>query len=125
MNLTLEVRRHNGFAVVALKGDVDVFSAPKLREKLITLIEGGERHFIVDMDGLELCDSNGLEVLISGLRRVREHQGSLSIVCTRDKMLRIFRSTGLADVFSIHDSVGSAVAAERAGNQRSLETPKR
>jgi anti-sigma B factor antagonist len=49
-------------------------------------------------------------VLVGGLKRVRNHDGSLKLVCTQDKILKIFRITGLTKVFSIHDSVDDAIA---------------
>lgn len=114
LNLTVDVRHLNGHVVVALGGEVDVFGAPQLRDRLLGLIESGERRIVVDMDGLEFCDSSGLGVLIGGLRRARTNDGELSIACSRRKILRIFRNTGLEQVFTIYPSVVAAVASTSA-----------
>jgi hypothetical protein len=64
-------------------------------------------------DGIEL-DSTGLGVLVGGLKRVRAHDGSLDLVCTQERILKIFRITGLTKVFGIHDTVDEAIAARKA-----------
>ena len=63
------------------------------------------------MEAVEFLDSTGLGVLVGGLKKVRAHDGSLELVCTQDRLLKIFRITGLAKVFVIHDSADAALAA--------------
>jgi anti-sigma B factor antagonist len=65
---------------------------------------------VVDLERVDFLDSTGLGVLVGGLKRVRNHEGSLKLVCTQDKILKIFRITGLTKVFPIHDSIDDAVA---------------
>jgi len=56
-------------------------------------------------------DSNGLGVLVGCLKRVRAHDGSLDLVCTRERILKIFKITGLTKAFGIHETVDQAIAA--------------
>ena len=112
MELTLNVYSEGpGYTVVAVGGEIDVYSAPRLRERLLDLVEAGNYQMIVDMEAVEFLDSTGLGVLVGGLKRVRAHDGWIDLVCTQSRMLRIFRITGLNRVFSIHNSVAEAVAA--------------
>src|SRR5690348_9391679 len=112
MELTLNVYSDTpGFTVIEVGGEIDVYTAPKLREKLITLVEEGSYQLIVDMEGVEFLDSTGLGVLVGGLKRVRAHDGWIDLVCTQSRILRIFKITGLNKVFSIHNSVVEAMAA--------------
>jgi anti-sigma B factor antagonist len=112
MELTLNVYSETpGYTVIAVGGEIDVYSAPKLREKLISLVEAGSYQLIVDMEGVEFLDSTGLGVLVGGLKRVRAHDGWIDLVCTQTRILRIFKITGLNKVFSIHNSIAEAVAA--------------
>jgi anti-sigma B factor antagonist len=112
MELTLNVYSDApGFTVIAVSGEIDVYTAPKLRERLIGLVESGSYQLIVDMEAVEFLDSTGLGVLVGGLKRVRAFDGWIDLVCTQSRILRIFRITGLNKVFSIHDSVPAAVAA--------------
>lgn len=115
MDLSLSTRTVSGPAgdrtVVEVKGEIDVYTAPKLREQLIDLVTSGQYHLIVDMEGVEFLDSTGLGVLVGGLKRVRAHEGSLRLVCAQERILKIFRITGLTKVFPIHSTLDEAVAA--------------
>ncbi|HWB66131.1 MAG TPA: anti-sigma factor antagonist [Mycobacteriales bacterium] len=111
MDLTLSTKTEGDRAVVAVGGEIDVYTAPKLREQLVDLVGNGHYHLIVDMEKVEFLDSTGLGVLVGGLKRVRAHDGSLRLVCTQDRILKIFRITGLTKVFPIHDTVDEAAAA--------------
>ena len=111
MDLTLTTREVDGKTVVSVGGEIDVYTAPKLRDKITELVADGRYHIVIDMEGVEFLDSTGLGVLVGGLKKVRAHDGSLELVCTQDRLLKIFRITGLAKVFAIHDSAESALAA--------------
>lgn len=111
VDLSLTTRTEGDSTVVVVGGEIDVYTAPKLREQLIDLVAAGNYHLVVDMEGVEFLDSTGLGVLVGGLKRVRAHDGSLRLVCTQERIMKIFRITGLTKVFSIHSSVSEAVAA--------------
>lgn len=111
MDLTLATKDEGDRTVVEVGGEIDVYTAPKLREQLVDLVNAGRYHLIVDMEGVEFLDSTGLGVLVGGLKRVRAHDGSLRLVCTQERILKIFRITGLTKVFPIHDTVAEAVDA--------------
>ena len=89
MDLTLNVYSDSpDSTVVAVGGEIDVYSAPKLREKLISLVESGSYHLIIDMEAVEFLDSTGLGVLVGGLKRVRAHDGWIDLVCTQGRILK-------------------------------------
>jgi anti-sigma B factor antagonist len=112
MELTLNVYSETpDSTVIAVGGEIDVYSAPRLREKLINLVESGNYHLIVDMEEVEFLDSTGLGVLVGGLKRVRARDGWIDLVCTQGRILRIFRITGLSKVFNIFDTVADATAS--------------
>ncbi len=111
MDLTLTTREADGKTIVAVGGEIDVYTAPKLRDKITELVAGGAYDLVVDMQEVEFLDSTGLGVLVGGLKKVRAHNGSLQLVCNQDRLLKIFRITGLAKVFVIHDSADEAIAA--------------
>ena len=108
MELGLDTRTVDGYAVVDVKGEIDVYTAPKLREKLIELVSEGSYNVVVNLEGVDFLDSTGLGVLVGALKRVKAHDGTLALVCTQDKILKIFKITGLTKVFPIHDSVEEA-----------------
>ena len=111
MDLTLENSTAGERMVVAVGGEIDVYTAPKLRERLVELINSGHYHLVINLEGVDFLDSTGLGVLVGALKRVRSHQGSLRLVCTQERLLKIFRITGLAKVFPIYDSVDEAAKA--------------
>ena len=98
-------------AVLRVTGEIDVYTAPELRQQVIKLAESGALHVVADLHSVDFLDSSGLGVLVGGLKRVRAHDGAIDLVCTQGRILRIFRITGLSNVFSIYDSVEAAVAA--------------
>ncbi len=114
MDLDLNVRKEGDHAVLEVAGEIDVYTAPKLREKLIELVNEGSYRLIVDLEKVDFLDSTGLGVLVGGLKRVRNHDGSLELVCTQEKILKIFRITGLTKVFPIHGSVAEAATGAPA-----------
>ena len=109
MDLGLDVTERNGSTVLAVRGEVDVYTAPRLREKLVELVSEGKYNIIVDLEGVDFLDSTGLGVLVGGLKRLRSHDGDLSLVCTQHRILKVFEITGLTKVFAIHESVDAAV----------------
>lgn len=111
MDLSVTSREQGGRTVVEVGGEIDVYTAPALREKLNELVADGHHHLIVDMEQVDFLDSTGLGVLVGGLKKVRGHDGSLHLVCTQEKILKVFRITGLTKVFPIHATVDEAVAA--------------
>jgi anti-sigma B factor antagonist len=111
VELSLSTRTQKTHTVLEVGGEIDVYTAPQLRERLIELVEGGNAHIVVDMERVEFLDSTGLGVLVGGLKRVRVHDGSLRLVCAQERILKIFRITGLEKVFGIYPSVEDALAA--------------
>ena len=113
MDLSLSTETVGDRTIVKVGGEIDVYTAPKLREQLVELVNDGNFHLVVDMEGVDFLDSTGLGVLVGGLKRVRAHDGSLDLVCTQERILKIFRITGLTKVFGIHETVDGAIEAKK------------
>ena len=101
----------DGIEVIDAAGEIDIYTAPRLRELLIDLAGTGRCQLIVDLDKVGFLDSTGLGVLVGALKRVRPHDGWLDLVCTQQRILKTLRITGLAQVFGIYPSVDQALAA--------------
>jgi len=110
VDLSLSTRDEGDWTVVAVGGEIDVYTAPKLRETLVDLVNVGRFRLVVDLEAVDFLDSTGLGVLVGGLKRLRAHDGTLRVVCTQERLLKIFRITGLTKVFAIHESVADATA---------------
>lgn len=110
MELSLAARTVADRTVLEIGGEIDVYTAPLLRERLIELVAGGAHHVVVDLSRVEFLDSTGLGVLAGAHRRLRAAEGSLTLVCPHERLLKIFRITGLDSVFDIFDTVDAAAS---------------
>jgi anti-sigma B factor antagonist len=108
MELDIKTSVDGNVCTVVLDGEIDVYTAPRLKEELVAAIEGGCSNLIVDMERIGFIDSSGLGVLVSALRRARERGGVVRVVCSRDNILKIFRITGLDKVFPIFSDAAEA-----------------
>ena len=115
MDLSLNTRTQGEHTVLDVSGEVDVYTAPGLRDRITDLLDAGQHLLIVDLGGVEFLDSTGLGVLVAGLNRAREVGGSLSLVCPQERVLKLFRITGLDEVFTVHGTVEEALASPAAG----------
>ena len=113
MEFTVSTRTDDPFTVVEVSGEVDVYTAPRLREAVVAAIDGGALRLVVDVDSVEFLDSTGVGVLVGALKKVRSGGGTLDIVCTQPRLLKIFEITGLDKVFGLHATVTDAVHSHR------------
>jgi anti-sigma B factor antagonist len=100
--------------IVAVNGEVDVYSAPALKDKITELLESGQTTLIVDLGGVAFLDSTGLGALVEARSATGEAGGALPLVCSQERILKLFTITGLDGVFTIHSSVSEAVAGLQA-----------
>src|SRR5688572_17352895 len=108
MELSMTTRTVGDHTVLDVGGEVDVYTAPRLRERLVELVEQGAKHVVVDLSRVEFLDSTGLGVLVGALKRLRAVNGTLGLVCAHERLLKIFRITALDRVFALYDTVDAA-----------------
>ena len=99
-------------AVLRVTGEVDVYTAPLLRKRIMELAARGAVHLIADLGQVDFLDHTGAGVLIGRLKRLREDGGSLALVVTTPRILRIFQITGLTKAFAAWPSVTDAITAD-------------
>jgi anti-sigma B factor antagonist len=99
-------------AVLQVSGEVDAYTAPMLRERIRDIAAKGAVHIITDLGQVDFLDSTGLGALVGGLKRLREDEGSLALVITTPRLLRIFQVTGLTKAFAARRSVAEAITAD-------------
>jgi len=97
--------------LVAVAGDVDLYSAPEFKMHVVEAIDAGRTHIVVDFSEATFIDSTTLGVLVGARKRLREHDGMLAVVLPDEDKLALFEMTGLDRVFSIHQDRASALAA--------------
>jgi anti-sigma B factor antagonist len=96
--------------VVALSGEIDAHSAPRLGSRLFGLAEEGKTGVIVDLSEVTFMDSTGLGVLVNALRHFSLRHARMVLVCPTDRLLRPFEITGLAGHLPIFDTREHALA---------------
>jgi anti-sigma B factor antagonist len=106
-----EERLPNGAHVVAVSGEVDIFTAPDLKRTIAQAIEGGTRLLVIDLTQTRFLDSTALGVLIGAVKRLRPLDGRLAIVNTEPSTAKTFQITGLDRIFTIVETREAAVEA--------------
>ena len=101
--------------VISLAGEVDLYTAPEFKQQLLQVISDGAKNVIVDFSDTTFIDSTTLGVLVGGVKRLRQNEGQLSLVCSDRNITKIFEITGLDRVFTIHatreEALGTGSAA--------------
>jgi len=100
-------------AVLRITGEIDVYTAPELRQQVIHLIDSGTRHIVADLRGVDFLDSTGLGVLVGSLRRLRLREGSLKLVTNGGRILQLLVITGLTNAFVLHLCVLDAISDDQ------------
>jgi anti-sigma B factor antagonist len=111
MNLSLTVSSTGARNVLEVRGEVDLHSAPQLQDRLLQLIGPGQPSVVVDLTGLSFLDSTGLGVLVAARNEAERAGTALKLVCSSDRMLKLFRITGLDAAFEIYATVAGAIGS--------------
>jgi anti-sigma B factor antagonist len=111
MSLSMTASSAGARTVLEVRGEVDVHTATQLQDRLLALIAAGRQPVVVDLTGLSFLDSTGLGVLVTARNQAQQDGAELRLVCTSDRMLKLFRITGLDAVFEIYATVQEAIGA--------------
>jgi anti-sigma B factor antagonist len=106
-----------GRSVVELAGELDMYSAERLRDVLDQLPEDAQRRVALEMSRLDFLDSSGLGVLIRAMKRAKMLGGGLCLVAVQERVLKTFRITGLLrvmPVFPVLDDAFTWLDGQRA-----------
>lgn len=106
----MDTRIEDDKAVLAVRGSVDLTTAPALRGRLAELIDDGHMCIVVDLADTDFLDSTGLGALVAALKRLRMKDGEIRVVCTTGHVRKVFEITSLDRVFQMHASLESALA---------------
>jgi anti-sigma B factor antagonist len=110
MELEVSIDRSGPTCVAVVAGEVDVYTSPLLRARLLEAADDECETLLVVLDGVGFIDSSGLGVLVGALRRMKERDGEMRLVCAKEPVLKILRITGLDRVFPIYASTDEARA---------------
>ena len=113
MELALQLEEHDGWAVARASGDLDLTTAPRLREQLVQVVMDGQPRIVLDLEGVDFIDSTGLGVLVGVLKRTRSQGGDLRLVSQRSGLRKILELTTLDRALPLAATIADAIAAPR------------
>ncbi|MBB2483476.1 anti-sigma factor antagonist [Bacillus sp. APMAM] len=102
MNLTTNIRETDNQVQMDVNGEIDAYTAPKLREALKPFEGKKSIHVIVDLSDVTYMDSTGLGVFVGLFKLLRENEGSLKLIGLSPRLKRLFQITGLAEIMDIN-----------------------
>ena len=100
----------DGVAVVALAGEIDLYTCPEFKQELLRVVADGTTLVVVDLTETTFIDSTALGVIIRGVERLKLRDGRLVVVCADPNIVKIFEVTGLNRIFSVVGSRDEALA---------------
>ena len=109
IEFSIEDRTVGEAHVVVVRGEVDLFTAPEFKQRVMAPIGAGIDHVVVDLMEATFIDSSSLGVLIGAHRRLKSRGRRLVVACGQEAIIKTFRITGLDTVFTLTDSVEAAV----------------
>ena len=114
MNFEIKTEQiEDGAFVIALSGEVDLYTAPEFKQQLLEAISNGTKKVVVDFSDTTFIDSTTLGVLV-GVKRLRSNDGELVLVCDDRNITKIFEITGLDRVFTIYPTRDEALEAVKS-----------
>lgn len=115
-NFDVEIKKHDNISIIKLEGEVDVYSAPRLRFEQSSQLEAGVKQIILDLTKVAYLDSIALGTMLSGFKKANEAGSKLIIASSNTYARKVFSITGLNKIFEFYDSLDDAIKA--------LEKPK-
>ncbi|MFC7534774.1 STAS domain-containing protein [Actinoplanes sp. GCM10030250] len=110
MDLRVAARPGRGYTVVEVRGDLDMATAPRLRESLQQLIDAGDRHVVVDLAEVDFMDSSALGALVMMFKALRDAGGRLTLAAVQPPVLSVLTITSVDQAIDLFDTVEAAEA---------------
>ena len=112
--IRISSQRRDGFAVVAVSGELDIVTSRRFDEFLAEVRRDSD-HIILDLSAVDFMDTGSLAVIVGHWKQVTAAGGTLALAGARYRYTKTLWITGLADRLPMYDSVDAAVAAGAAG----------
>jgi len=103
VELSLTSRMSQGWTIIDVAGELDLNTAPTLREEIDRAVEGGATRVAVGMSEVTFMDSTGLGMLVTALKHLQEREGQLALVAIDGSPRKVLSITGLDDVLPTYD----------------------
>jgi anti-anti-sigma factor len=110
-SLALSTRAAAGITIAELAGELDIASAPALREKLLGMLSPGAGRLVIDLSKVSSCDASGLAVLVGTGRRASLLGGFLRLAAVSPQVDRVLHITGLHRHLGVFPTVHAAISS--------------
>ena len=120
---TFEVAEYGRWAVMRVTGEIDMATAPRLRQHVQTVTARKPPGLVLDLDRVDFIDSTGLGVMVGAAKRMRMISGEFRIVCSQHHLNELFKLTRLDEVFDLYESLEDALSSvDGAGSTEGAST---
>jgi anti-sigma B factor antagonist len=109
--LAVERIKADGFELLAVEGELDIATAPRMIAALNEALAGVARPLVVDLSRVDFMDSTGLALLMNAHRRVRRLGQGFAIVCPGGPISRVFEIADMVESLHVHPDRHSALRA--------------
>ncbi|MFK2826301.1 anti-sigma factor antagonist [Bacillus sp. B190/17] len=109
MNIKIDVKETEQRTNIEISGEIDAYTAPKLRETIFPYTEKENAQIVVDLSGVSYMDSTGLGVFVGLFKGLNANDGNLQLIGLSERLRRLFDITGLADIMNINSEVEGGV----------------
>lgn len=109
VNLGIDVSRRGPWVVLAPLGDLDMGSAPRLRQEVVTAVSAGDVHLVLDLGAVEFIDSVGLGVIVGARRRTRANGGDIVLARVSAAVRALFELVELDRIFAVDVDLDTAI----------------
>ncbi len=107
--MEIKLRDHEGAKIVALSGDIDMYTSPALRKQLLLLIDQRVPVIMVDLANVTYIDSSGIATFVEGLKGMMSYRGRLKFIDIPERVKEIFNFSKLDRVFDMYGSMEDAL----------------
>ncbi|OGT81408.1 MAG: anti-anti-sigma factor [Gammaproteobacteria bacterium RIFCSPLOWO2_02_FULL_61_13] len=104
-------RNAGTYAVLDLKGDVDLSCSPDARKQILQCLEAG-RHLLIDLSAVSYIDSSGVASLVEGYQTAKKKNLRFGLVGVSSAAMGVLQLARLDKVFPIHASVEERMSAD-------------
>ncbi len=115
LRLGLDTRNVAGVPVLAVSGEIDIYTAPLFKQAVVKVVAEGNNHVVIDLSEVTFMDSSGFGTLLGATRRLRPSGGGLHLAHANSTIQRMLRLTRLDSIIDVHDTVDDAVRAVQQG----------
>ncbi|MFE7063754.1 STAS domain-containing protein [Sutcliffiella sp. NPDC057660] len=101
MNMEIQIKEELNQTIVVLEGEIDAYTAPKVKEKVAPMLEGFSGEIVFDLTNVIYMDSTGLGMFVGFFKTVKANNGIFRLIGLSDRLKRLFDITGLAGIMEI------------------------